>query len=132
MSTPASSPPSAGAALPASRPRTRFPEGSQARRLPEAPPRNNPPGARRRGRAWLPREETTLGNTAVLERPASAPAPLNGRELHPDGRVTAKAAHLRYVSDQLPGIRRRRAGRGFTYAGPDGQTVRDPEVLRRI
>lgn len=53
-------------------------------------------------------------------------------ELHPDGRLTAKAAGLRYVSDTRPGIKRRRAGRGFAYIGPDGAVIRDPEQLRRI
>ncbi|CAN5127402.1 DNA topoisomerase IB [soil metagenome] len=45
---------------------------------------------------------------------------------------SAKTAGLRYVSDEQPGIRRRRAGRGFTYAGRDGTTIRDAEELRRI
>lgn len=45
---------------------------------------------------------------------------------------SAKTAGLRYVSDEQPGIRRRRSGRGFTYAGRDGTTIRDAEKLRRI
>jgi DNA topoisomerase-1 len=44
----------------------------------------------------------------------------------------AKAAGLRYVSDTTPGIRRRRAGKRFSYLGPDGTPIRDPEQLRRI
>ena len=44
----------------------------------------------------------------------------------------AEAAGLRYVNDSEPGIRRRRAGKGFTYIGVDGDTVRDPNVLSRI
>ena len=44
----------------------------------------------------------------------------------------AEAAGLRYVSDTEPGIRRRRAGKGFTYVGPDGETVRDSKLLSRI
>ena len=43
----------------------------------------------------------------------------------------AKAAGLRYVSGG-PGIRRRRAGTGFTYTGPDGRRITDPDVLGRI
>jgi DNA topoisomerase-1 len=39
---------------------------------------------------------------------------------------------LRYVSDDMPGIRRKRAGRGFTYLGPDEQRLRDAEVLARV
>ncbi len=44
----------------------------------------------------------------------------------------AKTAGLRYVTDSDPGIRRKRAGRGFSYPGLDGRPIRDPEVLRRI
>ena len=43
----------------------------------------------------------------------------------------AKAAGLRYVSGG-PGIRRRRAGTGFSYVDPDGRRITDPDVLGRI
>ena len=39
---------------------------------------------------------------------------------------------LRYVSDAMPGIRRRRAGKGFTYIDADGNRVRDKAQLERI
>jgi DNA topoisomerase-1 len=45
---------------------------------------------------------------------------------------SAKAASLRHVSDDMPGIRRRRSGKGFSYASADGQTVRDKATLARI
>ena len=45
---------------------------------------------------------------------------------------SAAAAGLRYVNDEGPGIRRRRAGSGFTYVGPDGKRVTDAAVLLRI
>ena len=45
---------------------------------------------------------------------------------------SAQAAGLRYVSDAAPGIRRKRAGRGFTYVGADGRPVRDRATLERI
>ena len=45
---------------------------------------------------------------------------------------SAKAAGLRYVSDTVPGIRRRRCGKGFRYIDPEGKTVRDKETLARI
>src|SRR3989440_201163 len=45
---------------------------------------------------------------------------------------SARAAGLRYVSDLRPGIRRKRAGRAFSYLHPDGGVVRDREALRRI
>jgi DNA topoisomerase-1 len=47
-------------------------------------------------------------------------------------RGAALAAGLAYVLEGGPGIRRRRAGRGWRYVGPDGRTVRDPRVLARI
>lgn len=46
--------------------------------------------------------------------------------------VAARDAGLRYVTDSMPGIRRQRHGRGFTYIGPDGQTIRDRAQLRRF
>ena len=49
-----------------------------------------------------------------------------------DPQDDARAAGLRYVSDDMPGIRRRRRGHGFSYAGPDGEPVRDEETLARI
>lgn len=39
---------------------------------------------------------------------------------------------LRYVSDAMPGISRRRSGKGFAYRGPDGQPLRDREKLAWI
>jgi DNA topoisomerase-1 len=44
----------------------------------------------------------------------------------------AQAAGLRYVSDTMPGISRKKSGKGFTYVGPDRKTVRDQEQLARI
>ncbi|HCF86336.1 MAG TPA: DNA topoisomerase, partial [Ktedonobacter sp.] len=44
----------------------------------------------------------------------------------------AKSAGLRYVSDTDPGIRRKRAGKNFSYIGLDGKPIHDQEVLRRI
>jgi DNA topoisomerase I len=45
---------------------------------------------------------------------------------------TATAAGLRYVTDAMPGIRRQRHGRGFSYTDPDGQVIRAPETLQRF
>src|SRR5829696_10151010 len=45
---------------------------------------------------------------------------------------SAQAAGLRYVSDTQPGIRRKKAGKGFTYVGTDGKTIRDAKELARI
>ena len=42
------------------------------------------------------------------------------------------AAELLYVNPNDPGIRRRRAGRGFSYLRPSGLRVTDDETLERI
>jgi DNA topoisomerase-1 len=39
---------------------------------------------------------------------------------------------LRYVTDAMPGIGRRRVGRGFTYLDAEGRRIRDAETLARI
>jgi DNA topoisomerase-1 len=48
------------------------------------------------------------------------------------GAEAAEAAGLRYVSDTMPGIRRRRAGKGFSYVDAAGRPVRDARTLARI
>lgn len=45
---------------------------------------------------------------------------------------TAQSAGLIYVSDEEPGIRRKKAGNGFTYKTSDGKTLKDKAVLMRI
>jgi DNA topoisomerase I len=45
---------------------------------------------------------------------------------------SARAAGLRYVSDEMPGIRRRRNGRGFSYFGADGQVIQSAEAIKRF
>lgn len=58
---------------------------------------------------------------------ASDPAsPANG------GPESAVHRGLVYVSDDEPGLSRRRAGSGFRYLDPDGRTVRDRATLDRI
>jgi DNA topoisomerase-1 len=44
----------------------------------------------------------------------------------------ARAAGLKYVTPEEPGISRRRAGTGFAYRYPDGRLVRDAATLARI
>jgi DNA topoisomerase-1 len=44
----------------------------------------------------------------------------------------ARSAGLTYVSDAGPGIRRKRAGTGFSYCSPDGKLIADPEVIKRV
>jgi DNA topoisomerase-1 len=44
----------------------------------------------------------------------------------------AESAGLRYVSDERPGIRRRRSGKGFTYVRSDDTKLADGDAVRRI
>jgi DNA topoisomerase-1 len=49
-----------------------------------------------------------------------------------DPSASAKAAHLRYVTGEGPGISRKRRGKGFDYIGPDSKPVRHKATLDRI
>jgi DNA topoisomerase-1 len=56
---------------------------------------------------------------------------------HANLRETAAAAGLHYVSDDRPGLRRRRTGKHFSYRREDhdgtaGEILREPETLARI
>src|SRR5512132_4150295 len=44
----------------------------------------------------------------------------------------AKAAGLRHVTDSMPGVRRRRVGRGFSYVDPNGRVIRDRKLIGRF
>ena len=48
----------------------------------------------------------------------------------PEPREAAASAGLRYVTDHIPGIGRRRVGSGFRYVTPQGSTVRGKELER--
>ena len=57
---------------------------------------------------------------------------LSAAEAVVDPKEAAEHAGLTYVSDERPGLRRRKAGKGFSYVGPDGGKVRDAALLKRI
>jgi DNA topoisomerase-1 len=44
----------------------------------------------------------------------------------------ARSAGLRYVSDAMPGLRRKRSGKHFAYVDVAGKTIRDEDVISRI
>jgi len=69
--------------------------------------------------AWATR------GTGVLDATADVPTIVD-----PEG--AAESAGLRYVSDQQPGICRRKAGTGFGYVRPDGTRLCDPHSLARV
>ena len=70
--------------------------------------------------------KTTTENGSSTK--VSRPEPATDR----DPTHAAKAAGLRYVSDDGPGIRRERIGDNFRYTTPDGQEVTDDGTLKRI
>ena len=47
-----------------------------------------------------------------------------------DPAESAKAVGLRYVNDQMPGIRRIKAGTSFRYEGPNGAPVSEDDHQR--
>ena len=49
-----------------------------------------------------------------------------------DPEEAAAQAGLRYVSDERPGLRRRKSGKGFSYLRSEGSTLSDRQVLNRI
>lgn len=52
--------------------------------------------------------------------------------MNQDGPQAAREAGLRYVSDEIPGIRRVRRGKAFSYLGSDGRPITNEAELRRI
>jgi DNA topoisomerase-1 len=53
-------------------------------------------------------------------------------EIALDPLAAAKLANLRHVSDDMPGITRHKARKGFDYRSLDGEFVRDIATLKRI
>jgi len=47
-------------------------------------------------------------------------------------RRSATRAGLRYVTDGVAGIRRKRSGRGWAYYAPGGERIAEPKVRRRL
>jgi DNA topoisomerase-1 len=77
-----------------------------------------------------------VNNAETEEVPATAPVsaaiakPRNGASA-----TTIKLARrlgLRHVSSDVLSIRRRRCGKGWTYLAPDGRTIRDRAIVRRL
>jgi DNA topoisomerase-1 len=77
-----------------------------------------------RTRRWRRVEKKVLKQARKIK----APPP----EVVSDPVDSAQAAGLRYVSDIQPGIRRKRAGKGFIYMGTEGKPIRDEKELTRI
>ncbi len=65
--------------------------------------------------------------SASDESSDSSSSRLSPIELYQNAERSAKIAGLRYVSDQQPGIRRQRWGRGFSYVDIDGTRIQEPK-----
>jgi DNA topoisomerase I len=63
---------------------------------------------------------------------ATEPARVSETDAVAAPKIVATAVELVYVSDQAPGISRRRAGHGWCYREPDGKIIRDATTLARI
>src|SRR5579884_1053723 len=72
--------------------------------------------------------------TAPTEETESTNPPLSivPDEIITDPVESAKQAGLRYITDTRPGIRRKRAGKHFSYIGLDGTPIHDEKTLKRI
>ena len=86
-----------------------------------------PAAARKSGRRWKGPARRRARGARAHPRPRTR---IPKEALDPQH--AAQSAGLRYVTDTRPGIRRRRAGKGFSYVGPDGRTIRDAGTLARI
>src|SRR5947209_14892200 len=67
----------------------------------------------------------------AVEQPWQSSPAVDAAELV-DPIESARAAGLRYVSDLTPGLRRKRAGKGFAYSASNGSAIRNSETVRRI
>ncbi len=70
--------------------------------------------------------------TKTQSRQRERHRPARALEIVQDPVESAQAAGLRYVSDIMPGIRRKKAGSGFSYVNPEGKTIKDAAELARI
>lgn len=66
----------------------------------------------------------------IARRPRPAAADVQKTEA--DTQSHARAAGLRYVTDETPGLTRHKAGRGWSYRDAGGKVVRDRATLDRI
>jgi DNA topoisomerase-1 len=63
---------------------------------------------------------------------SNCPAGVSGQQKDNHAVESAMEAGLRYVSDDMPGIKREKSGRGFRYRYPIGKIAAEREVLNRI
>lgn len=74
----------------------------------------------------------TAAKHVVADKRAVAAATAPADDATESRREAAKAAGLVYVSDETPGISRKRAGKGWTFLRPDGGVIKDYWEKKRI
>ena len=91
-----------------------------------------------RGTIWWPRPET-LEPALIRTVPQTASRgqillvnSSDSSQTIVDARGSAESAGLRYISDDRPGIRRKKMGTGFTYIRADGSRLTEVDALKRI
>jgi DNA topoisomerase-1 len=77
-------------------------------------------------------KEVTQPRNAKGKRDSNSVPDPSGEKKDNEAMESAIEAGLRYVSDEMPAIRRERAGHGFRYRYPTGDVVQESDVLNRI
>ena len=81
---------------------------------------------------WNGLPSKIVDEAANTERSDNPMLDLSAAEAIVDVKDAAEYAGLTYVSDEKPGIRRRRKGKGFWYENAQGTKVTDEPTLKRI
>jgi DNA topoisomerase-1 len=71
-------------------------------------------------------------NVSTKAKPSKPSSTIELPPIVTDPEESARAAGLRYVHDDRPGITRQRAGKGWVYRRPDGTRITDESTLNRI
>ena len=74
----------------------------------------------------IPRQPAVRGTQSAALAAMDASLDLSKDPTKADPKEGAVWAGLRYVSDEYPGLRRRRAGHGFCYLRSDGTRIAAP------
>ena len=72
------------------------------------------------------------GNTAAMTKPSKNALITAITDADPQAIASARRAGLVYVSDDQPGISRRRAGKGFSYVDANGKKIVKKDELQRL
>lgn len=87
--------------------------------------------SRRSSAFWRMKTLAALQSSRSPPSTAALQVPVN--EAVVDPKEAAESAGLIYVTDDRPGVRRRRSGKGFSYFDERlGKTISDPAVLKRL